>query len=55
MDFFLIKMTPQVVEIVGAALRELPYKLAAPVIADFDRQIQEQQAAAVTTVAESKE
>ena len=38
-----LELTQEQLQIIGAALSELPYRLAAPVIAEINRQIEEQE------------
>ena len=38
-----LELTQEQLQIIGAALSELPYRLAAPVIAEINRQIAEQE------------
>lgn len=38
-----LTLNDQQLQIIGAALAELPYRVAAPVMADIERQIVEQQ------------
>ena len=38
-----LTLTDQQLQIIGAALVELPYRISAPLIADIERQIAEQQ------------
>ena len=38
-----LTLTDQQLQIIGAALAELPYRISAPLIADIERQIMAQQ------------
>lgn len=38
-----LTLTDQQLQIIGAALSELPYRISAPLIADIERQIMAQQ------------
>ena len=38
-----LTLTNEQLQIIGAALAELPYRIAAPLMAEIDRQIMEQQ------------
>lgn len=42
---FNISLTAQELELIGAALMEIPYKLAAPLIANINEQISQQEEA----------
>ena len=40
---YILTLTDQQLQIIGAALSELPYRVAAPVVAEINRQIAAQQ------------
>jgi hypothetical protein len=43
MEIFNLKLTPEQLQIISAALVELPFKMAAPLIDEINKQLRQQQ------------
>jgi len=43
MECFNLKLTPEQLQVISAALSEMPYRLAAPLIDEINRQLRQQQ------------
>jgi hypothetical protein len=43
MNIFNLKLTPEQLQVISAALSEMPYRLAAPLIDEINRQLRQQQ------------
>lgn len=47
-DKFVIEFNQQTLEVIAAAIRELPFRIAAPILQDLQRQVDAQKASEET-------